>query len=744
MTLHINAKNPQDIPSCLARFVIAEPFTNSEYAKPSIVHAELELLRQAMAVSGAAYFAYVCGSSAPVRAPHDMCALLRGFEIGTAAMGLIVDDDDADLRHEFLMALSGIGRGAAPLWSRAYDLLGPYVFKPCSQFCLLSRRMAADACSLWPDTDQTIADFAVQYAEIVAAMCPARTSATHFACRCVDEMVFVPWCLSMEALRRQAELPADMPFDRGWIEARLEKWERPSMALQMRRSREISAVVPGRLGGKARAWWRADVLNVDRLRSIVEQEMPGSLFVRKVAAWEHGLLYLTAPWRQLTAICGSVSKVLLATSPDVGFKEFRLAVDEAIKGCKHDTIHSKWLKDCLQGHEVEEIYVYNVDCIGPRHSTPTAAAQAGEEAAGAAAVPSGSAAAAGSGSGSPQRSEAAPTRAEVADAIERVLREGGPDMSRNGVEKRLREVLQLGESKEAYGELRGSELTAMIKEGREHLFEVGFAPLPVARSADAMWLEAAQFVAAVNDADVAAGEGKTATHSGQNQMLTLAQGIDGKPPERQRVVVCVAREPPVCAVEGTRSMCAIVWGKLGEVRAHGVVEFEVQRIVVAHAYRRERAPALHVAHGLWRAVRAAAVASAAEKNGATHVSFVPEPVHCVVEFAEMWAYFFRAAASEEKERAQCGSQLELRMRIEPGAPPPSSQADAQSGAPRLRSDPATCGCSACCHTPHLSHTLVFRPRHSFRRGAASGRRPSRRRRRRSRRRPCRRLAATSG
>ena len=42
--------------------------------------------------------------------------------------------------------------------------------------------------------------------------------------------------------------------------------------------------------------------------------------------------------RQLTTICDSVSKALLAKNPDATFKEFRLAVNEAIKGCNHDKI----------------------------------------------------------------------------------------------------------------------------------------------------------------------------------------------------------------------------------------------------------------------------------------------------------------------------------------------------------------------------------------------------------------------
>ena len=292
MTLHINPKSPQNVPRCLARFVIAEPFTNTEYAKPSCVRAQLDLLRQAMATSDAAYFAYVCGSSAPVRAPHDMCALLRCFETGGAAMGLICDADDAGLRNEFLTALLAVGCEAAPLWTSAHDLLGPYVFKACSQFCLLSRSMAADACSVWPNTNQNIADFAAEYAKIVAHMCPAHTAETHFACRSVDEMVFVPWCLAMEALRRQAERPADLPANHGWIEGWLEMREHPSMALTMKRSSKISALVPGRLQGHVRAWWRAVELNVGELRRVVDKNGPSCLFVRKVAAWEPGLLYL--------------------------------------------------------------------------------------------------------------------------------------------------------------------------------------------------------------------------------------------------------------------------------------------------------------------------------------------------------------------------------------------------------------------------------------------------------------------
>ena len=129
-------KNPQNVPTCLEQFIIPRPFTNTEYAKPSIVQAQMELLRQAIAASHASYFAFVCGSSAPVRASHNMCELLRSFETGAAAMGLICDEDDSHLREEFLTALVALGCEAAPLWSKAYDLLGPYVFKPCSQFCL--------------------------------------------------------------------------------------------------------------------------------------------------------------------------------------------------------------------------------------------------------------------------------------------------------------------------------------------------------------------------------------------------------------------------------------------------------------------------------------------------------------------------------------------------------------------------------------------------------------------------------
>ena len=63
--------------------------------------------------------------------------------------------------------------------------------------------------------------------------------------------------------------------------------------------------------------------------------------------------------RALTSICASVSKDLLAKNPDATFKDFRLAINEAIKGCKHDKIPTQWLKDCVRGHQVVEIYVYN-------------------------------------------------------------------------------------------------------------------------------------------------------------------------------------------------------------------------------------------------------------------------------------------------------------------------------------------------------------------------------------------------
>ena len=281
------------MPTCLAQFVVAEPFTNTEYATPSIVQAQLELLRQAMAASGALCFAFVCGSSAPVLAPYDACELLDSFDPNEAAMGLICDDDDAALREEFLIALKAVGREAAPLWSSAFDLLGPYVFKACSQFCLLSRRMAADACSLWPNTKQNIADFAAEYAQIVAAMCADQTSDSRYACRSVDEMVFVPWCLAFEALRIKGLRPMGTPVNPEWIEGWLEMWKEPSMAVKMKRCRETSNLVPSRLGGNQRAWWRADVLSTHEALKFVDGLPSSCLFVRKVAAWEHGLLCLT-------------------------------------------------------------------------------------------------------------------------------------------------------------------------------------------------------------------------------------------------------------------------------------------------------------------------------------------------------------------------------------------------------------------------------------------------------------------
>ena len=189
------------VPSSLHPFLI-EPFTETAYAMPSLVDGMVHLLRKGLQLSQAPFLTFVCGLSAPLLSPQELCAQVQTHLAprgpSAAHFGLMFDwKVDDKLREAFVATLGRLGTRKAPMWSHAYERLGDAVFQPASQFFCVSRALATTIISEWPDSTKGIGDFAREYATVVQAMCTPSLN-TEYACLPPDEMVFVPWCLLLK------------------------------------------------------------------------------------------------------------------------------------------------------------------------------------------------------------------------------------------------------------------------------------------------------------------------------------------------------------------------------------------------------------------------------------------------------------------------------------------------------------------------------------------------------------------
>lgn len=156
------------------------------------------------------------------------------------------------------------------------------------------------------------------------------------------------------------------------------------------------------------------------------------------------------------------------------------------------------------------------------------------------------------------------------------------------------------------------------------------------------WDDAARFAEFVNREE----PGKTAAHSAAAQMSKLAR--PGLHDPLRHGVVAVNAAVQRLGVQG------LIWGTLGQVRsgrwAGGVVEFQIQRVLVARASRSGVAPQLHLMRRLWERLFAEVVTQVDAYGGVAQVRFSLDDVTCVRVHGDKWRHLFELVAKRPEVR----------------------------------------------------------------------------------------------
>ena len=248
VALRVNSKDLA--PDGLNDYTLRDSFTSTEYAQPSIVAAMVHLLRKSLDDSRLAQclvFAFVCGSTIPLLAPAKLSEMLPQV-VGEQGLLGLTQDFKKELREEFLLALNNIAQ-RVPMWAYAYELLGPWVFQPCSQFIVVSRKLAELLCTAWPGNGswprRYLGHFADEYALIRKEMLRMRTREEDgyatFCCLAPDEMVWTPFLLVQLWRQEGSDRGSCQPSD-AWITDQLEKWRSKPMKVDMVVAKEYEAM----------------------------------------------------------------------------------------------------------------------------------------------------------------------------------------------------------------------------------------------------------------------------------------------------------------------------------------------------------------------------------------------------------------------------------------------------------------------------------------------------------------------
>ena len=157
------------------------------------------------------------------------------------------------------------------------------------------------------------------------------------------------------------------------------------------------------------------------------------------------------------------------------------------------------------------------------------------------------------------------------------------------------------------------------------------------------WDDAARFAESVNREEPV----KTAAHSAAAQMSKLAR--PGLHDPLRHGVVAVNAAVQRLGVQG------LIWGTLGKVRpgrgGGGVVEFQIQRVLVARASRSGVAPQLHLMRRLWERLFAEVVTQVGAYGGVAQVRFSLDDVTCVRVHGDKWRHLFELVAKRPEVRA---------------------------------------------------------------------------------------------
>jgi hypothetical protein len=298
VALRVNSKDPA--PEELGAYMLRDSFTETEYAQPSIVDAMVHLLHNSLqdaSLADCTVFAFVCGSTVPLVPPAKLSSMMPEV-IGEQAQLGLTQDFASSLRVNFFAALQEI-TDKVPLWAQAHRILGPWAFQPCSQFIVVSRKLAellCRPCYVGSESGWGLGEFAHEYSLIVKEMHRRATGEEHgnatFCCLAPDEMVWTPFLL----LQLWHDQNGRSPPSEEWIRGQLEKWVVKPMHVDMVVAKHFDAMC--QQAGFLAHWYQGSVVDRELAFTIVKDEdiMKRHWFVRKVEDEEAAIIitpYLT-------------------------------------------------------------------------------------------------------------------------------------------------------------------------------------------------------------------------------------------------------------------------------------------------------------------------------------------------------------------------------------------------------------------------------------------------------------------